>query len=666
MATLFLDLETFCETPIAHGAHVYAEKAEVLLIAAAWDDGEPEVFDGDHFHLRMLQSTLDDADEIVIHNSAFDRTVLTHRGVFVPVAKIYDTMAQALAHSLPGALDTLCEVLRVPFDKQKDKEGKKLIQLFCKPQSAKSKVRRATKETHPEKWAEFVGYARQDIVAMREVHKRLPRWNNTAFERHVWQLDQKINDRGVAIDLDLARSATRAAVAASGRLSARAAEMTGGEVASLTQRDKLIAYLVTEHSFDVDDLRKGTVNALLKGELPATVRELLENRLQASATSPAKYRVLLTGTSLDGRLRGTLQYCGAMRTGRWGGRLFQPQNLPRPTLPSDVVDLGIEAMKEDCEELIFPNVMEICQNAIRGCLVAAPGKKLVISDLSNIEGRVLAWLAGEEWKLEAFRAYDAGLGPDLYLLTAGAVLGKHHSEVTKKERQDNGKVPELACGFQGALGAFLTMAANYGLVLSDERAIEIVKAWRAANPNIVRFWYALENAVRAVLFDPEQRIDLPCNISIDIEYLDFAPDWPWLRIRLPSNRYLCYPGVHIGKFKFPRTDGAQEEKDNIIVYDGVNQYTRQWTKLPTYAGKIAENVTQAVARDTLARGMRKAEESGYPVVMHVHDELITEVPDDISYSEPGLSALLSENPPWAMGLPLAAAGFETHRYRKDG
>jgi DNA polymerase len=647
MPTLFLDLETYSEINLkTHGLHRYAEAAEVLLIGTAWDEAPAEVIEASTDALLDLCDDIDKADRIVIQNSAFDRTILAHQGISVPVEKIYDTMVQALAHSLPAALEILCPVIRVPFDQQKDKDGKKLIQLFCKPQAKNRKVRRPTKETHPAEWAQFVEYCRQDIVAMREVFKRLPRWNYTPFERTLWHIDQAINDRGVAIDLELARAATRAAADASAVLSARADVMTGGEVQSLAQRDKLMEHLEGEHGVFMDDLRRGTVAATLKeGGLSEEVQELLENRLQASATSPAKYGVLLRATNTDGRLRGTLQFCGASRTGRWGGRLFQPQNLPRPTLKCDEVDMAIEAMKLGCESMLFSNVMELCQNAIRGTLVAGEGKKLVVSDLSNIEGRVLAWLAGEEWKLEAYRAYDAGTGPDLYLLTAGEVLGKPHTEVTKKERQSHGKVAELALGYQGALNAFNSMAAAYGVSLSDERVIEIVKAWRRANPKIVNFWYAVENNVRAVIFNPAERIEMERGITIDME-------GTWLRIRLPSGRYLCYPATKI-------------VGDNI-TYAGTNQYVRPWGRLTTYGGKIVENIVQAVARDTLACGMRRAEAHGYPVVMHVHDELITEVPDGDGYTARKLSGLMSQVPGWAHGLPLAAAGFETYRYRKDG
>ena len=447
MPTLFLDTETYSTVPITHGTHAYAEGAEIMLVPWAWDDEPVAVWDTqDMLDWRdLLQRMIDKADEVVLHNSHFDRTVLRHNGVKIPVDKITDTMVIALQHSLSASLGALCDVLQVPQDKAKDKAGKKLIQLLTKPRPKNVKLRRATRETHPNEWQAFIEYARLDVDAMRDVYRRLPRWNCGVRERNLWIADQRINDRGVAVDRSLARSALRAFQRTSGTLAARTANLTGGVVASLTQRQKLMDYLAVHYNFVPDDMTKGTVAALLKTDLHPVVRELLEIRQQASATSPAKYNVILNAASSDDRLRGTIQFCGASRTGRDAGRIFQPQNLPRPALKPGVIEQGIEAMKLDCEDLLFDNVSELCSSAVRGCLVAESGNKLVVADLSNIEGRVLAWLAGEDWKVEAFYDFDRGVGHDLYKLTAGRILGKEPGDITKEERQVSGKVPELAC-----------------------------------------------------------------------------------------------------------------------------------------------------------------------------------------------------------------------------
>lgn len=359
MSRFLLDLETYCETPITNGTYRYAENAEVLLVAHAWDDEPVAVVDvtegvWERFKPK-LQGMLDEADEIVVHaKSDFDPVVLRYRGLTVPQEKITNTSVLALRHSLPAGLGELCEVLGVPVDQAKDKAGKKLIQLFTKPRPKNQKLRRATRDAHPAEWAAFIEYARLDVAAMREVLRRLPTWNNTAFEDEIWLLDQRSNERGVQVDLELAAAALRAFERTKKAMSAMGAEMTGGAVGALTQRDKLMAYLAEGHGFELANLRKGTVAGLLDGDtLTAGVRELLELRLQASAASPAKYKAALRTVSPDGRLRGMTQYCGASRTLRDAGRLFQMQNLPRPTLKPHEIELGIRAMKADIEDVLY-------------------------------------------------------------------------------------------------------------------------------------------------------------------------------------------------------------------------------------------------------------------------------------------------------------------------
>lgn len=658
MATLWLDLETFSDIPIKHGAHKYAEGAEVLLVAWAWNNEPVAVWDctgvnGWASMAPVFQEMIDKADRVVIHNSAFDRTVLRHCGVDLPVEKIDDTMVTALAHSLPGSLGQLCDVLGVPQDKSKDKAGRRYIQLFTKPCPKNWKIRRATRETHPDEWQGFVEYARLDVDAMRHIHGRLPNWNSTHGEQHLWRLDQRINDRGVAIDLELAQSAIRAFQRASGTLASRAAALTGGHVSSTTQRQRFIDYLREVRGFETEDLTKGTVESLLKdAELDPKVRELLEIRQQAAATSPAKYKVLIEATSSDGRLRGTIQFCGAARTGRDAGRIFQPQNLPRSPdwFDGDVQEATIEAFKHDCEDIIYDNVSERCAFAVRGSLLAEPGNKLVIADLSNIEGRVLAWLAGEDWKIEAFKAYDRGEGPDLYKVTAGRILGKDPYEITKSERQTQGKVPELAGGYGGGLGAYRKMGGDVFNAMDDDAIMEIVQAWRAAHPATKKLWYDVEGAVRSAVRAPDESFEVRGLLRVDSA--KGPDDVDYVRIRLPSGRYLCYRNMHINE-------------DGQLVYEGINQYTRKWELLETYYGKLVENIVQAVARDVFMAGMRKAEEAGYSVVLRVHDELVCEVPDDPSFTHEALAGMMGTNPSWSVGLPLAAAGFEAHRYRKE-
>jgi DNA polymerase len=361
---------------------------------------------------------------------------------------------------------------------------------------------------------------------------------------------------------------------------------------------------------------------------------------------------------------------------------MQLQNLPRPSLKQEIIDAGIEALKASCADLITDNVMELTSSAIRGCIIAPPGKKLVVADLSNIEGRDQSWLAGEAWKLKAFRAYDNGTGHDLYKLAYAKSFGIRPEDVTKDQRQV-GKVQELALGYEGGVGAFLTFAAAYGIDLeamgqqaydaipqdilreaegmlkwtkkqrrstfglSDQAWIvceSFKRSWRAAHPAISSMWGELADTVRLAIRKPG--VTYPCRM------LKVRRDGSWLRIGLPSGRCLCYPSPAVD-------DGGQ------ISYMGNNQYTRKWSRLKTYGGKLFENVCQAVARDVLTHNMALIEQAGYKIVLTVHDEVICESPDSDEFNDAHLSGLLANNPPWALDMPLAAAGFETYRYRKD-
>lgn len=689
MTKFWGDLETYCEVPIANGTHVYAAGAEVMLFAWALDDGPISVWDvtASKAVPADMVAAMEAADEIWFHNSHFDRTVLSHDmpQLCPPVERWRDTMVQAFCHGLPGGLAVLCEVLKVPTDKAKDKAGKQLIQLFCKPRPVNSKTRRATSATHPTEWARFVDYAALDIAAMREAHRRMPMWNYVGAELALWHLDQHINDRGVAIDMALVAAAMASVDGAQAGLAKRTQALTDGQVESTTKRDKMLAFILQEHGVDLPNTQMATLERRIADpDLPPALRELLGIRLQASSTSTAKYKTLAKGTSADGRLRGTLQFAGAGRTRRWAGRLFQPQNLPRPALKQHDIDLGIEAMKAGCADLVYGNVMELASSSIRGTIVAPPGKKLVIADLSNIEGRDQAWLAGETWKLKAFRDFDAGTGPDLYKLAYGKSFGVAPDDVTKDQRQV-GKVQELALGYEGGVGAFVTFAAAYGIDLEvlAKQAVRTIPpetlgqahimlqwhrdkgrnpphdfgltdqawlvcesfklAWRHAHPAIASGWGQLKDTVLEAVENPGNT--LPCA------RLKVRRDGNWLRIGLPSGSAMCYPAPQI--------------VDGDITYMGMNQYSRKWCRLKTYGGKLFENVCQSVARDVMAHNMPHIEAAGYSIVLTVHDEVICEAPDTSDFTPGHLADLLAANPPWAHDMPLAAAGFETDRYKKD-
>ena len=692
---LWHDLETYSEVDLRqYGGDNYSDASEIMLFSWAIDNGPVScwrIAEGMPPPGELVAALRDPSVLLYAHNATFEEQNLRKRGFRLDPRRFRCMMAHALAHSLPGGLDKLCEIFAIPSDQAKIKDGQRLVQLFCKPQPKNRKLRRATHKTHPEEWERFVEYCNNDVEAMRAVHAKMPNWNYLGFELELWHLDQTINRRGFLVDMRLVNAAISTAERAKVVLAKRAKELTNGEVEATTQRDKLLRHLLETYNVIVDNLQSSTIEDVLEkmgDDLPAAVRELLENRLAASTTSVSKYKRLAKLVNrYDNRMRYSMQFCGAKRTGRWAGRGFQPQNLPRPTLKNDEINAGITAIIAGLADTLYPNCMELLQSAVRGAIIYTPGKKGVVSDLSNIEGRGLAYLAGERWKLEAFRQYDAGTGHDLYALayansfnvTPESVM--HNAEEGDGTQRQIGKVMELALGYEGGVGAFVTFALVYGLDLDAMSAgaidllprwayVEAMKAWewarekhrtyglsqttyvvcdafkrmwRAAHPETVAFWKELEHACR-------DAIALPGRVFI-CRKLRIVRQGTWLRIVLPSGRSLCYPGIHI-------------DRDNKLAYFGENPFTRQWVVVKTYSGKLAENVTQAFARDVLAYNMPLAEAYGYEIVLDVHDELITEAPDAPTHDGNGLSAIMARNPHWAPDMPLASKGFAGYRYRK--
>lgn len=682
--TLYLDLETFSKIDIRKaGTYKYASESEILLFAYAVNNAPARVIDVTYEHdaIERIEELINSADKIVAHNSMFDRNVLNCNGFKTDNGKWRDTMIKAYSHSLTGGLDQLCTTMGIGEEVAKSKDGKKLIQLFCKPLGKNRILARADRSTHPEEWARFVEYARLDVEAMRAIDQKMPNWNMAIEHKH-WLLDQRINDRGFCVDTELVDAALKAIAIEKIHLAAETYAMTDGAVASATQAAVLTKYILDEFGIELPNMQKATIEAAVNDpNMPVAVRDLLVNRLQASTSSTSKYAALERSVNDDGRLRGTLQFAGAARTGRWAGRVFQPQNLPRPTYDNDFIEQGIEALKLNCAELMYDDIMALTSSAIRGCIVAPKGSKLCVSDLSNIEGRVQAWLADESWKIKAFEDFDNGIGPDLYKLAYAKSFAVSHESVTKDQRQI-GKVQELALGYGGGVGAFATFADAYGIDLDQladqvwhtlpceeveaskrwlavrkndplyeatmsDRAFVLCdtlkRMWRNAHPNISALWYSLEDACKSAVENP-RKVFYAGKIAV-------RRDGAWLRIKLPSGRYLCYPSVRI--------------KDGQLQYKGKCQFTTKWKYLSTYGGKLFENICQAMSRDILAENMHTIDEAGYAIVLTIHDEVICETPDSAEYTHKKLSALLAANPSWCLDMPLAADGFESYRYKKD-
>lgn len=671
---LFHDIESFSEVPIKHGVHRYKVGAEIMVHAWAiddplWGEGPVRVWDateGGPMPDELRDALADPTIPIVGHNYGnFDRHMMAEcEGIVIEPERIIDTMVQALSHGLPGGLGYLCDIFSVPIDLAKDKDGKSLIQLFCKPRPKSMKLRRATRFTHPAEWQRFLEYAASDISSMRYLRRHMPSWNypgrdrgnRLAPERELWCLDQRINDRGFAVDVELAERAIEAVDGLQAGFRSETVRLTDGSVVSPMQRDKLLEHLLMQYGVSLPDMAASTIERRLQDEdLPEPVRDLLRIRLAASTSSTTKFKALLGAVGEDDRLRGSLQFCGAARTGRDAGRIFQPQNLMRPTMKQDAIDEAIDAIKAGCLDLVSDDPMQAVANTMRGVITAGAGRKLVQVDLQAIEARVLPWLAGEQWKLDAFRRFDAGEGPDLYSVTATRILGRHIAK-SDPERQSHGKVPELACGYGGAVGAFHSMAKIYNIDLTDAEAKAIVADWRAANPAIADwndgFWNALDTAARQAIQNPGQTFDAG-------RYIRFHRQGEWLRMRLPSGRLLVYARPQI-------VPDPRWPNKTAIRYWGLNNYSRRMEWRYTYGGKLSADATQATARDILFYHMPAVEEAGYPITLRVHDEFLTEPLDDRNQTVDRLIRIVTAKHDWIDDrLPLNAGGFEAMRYRKD-
>lgn len=652
---LWLDTETFGTLDLLKvGSYRYAyhEDMEVLLFPYAFDDGDPQLVDVDGRPLRQaleqdapeLLARLESPEICVFHNSNFDRHILAASDIVIPVERIEDTMVQAYTLGYPGKLERLGTVLGLPEEMTKHAEGKKLINRFCKPAPKSHKADRYDRYSHPDEWDRFCEYAKQDIVAMRECHRRMPRVNLTTTERKVWYLDQKINDRGVRVDMKLVRAAVELAQDRQREVTDEIQHCTWGAVDKHTKSTAILEFC-REAGVKMPNLQKETVEAMLKvGGMPEDVTRLLQLRVEANKATVSKYTAIGARVSNDGRLRGGFQYGGAVRTLRWAGRGAQLHNLARPPWWLDQA-MAAEAVLGGYVGLLYPDPLDIVKGIVRGSFIPARGKRFAVSDLSNIEGRLTAWVCDETWKIKAFDDFDHGIGPDIYKKTYAESFGIPVEDVDKDGRQI-GKVQELAGGYQGWIGAWETFANTYGLPpFPEEEICEIMGNWRDAHPRTRSMWGMLEKVWRHAIKHPGQ--GWTCGKHLTMRYY---PKHDMLLVRIPSGRFVVYLNPKSG---------------DQLGYMGQND-RGMWVFVDTYGGKLLENLVQAIARDVLAWAMLSLDALGYDLVMHVHDEVVAEV--DASIADDALSHInevLATVPEWAPGLPLAAAGFTADRYRKD-
>ena len=632
-----IDFETYSEADLrAIGAYNYAAHptTEVLCMGWAIDDEEPQLWvQGDLFPAK-LWSAIANGGEVWAWNAGFERAIWEHKMLGIdwgaPEIRPHqwnDTAALAATLALPRALGKCAAVLGLA--EQKDDGGRYLIQRLCKPY-------RGERRSDQHLLDQLYAYCKQDVITERAVkHHLTPYKPMTDAERDVWLLDQQINWRGLGIDTASAKAAIDIIYAIGQRLTDSVKEISCGKLDGVGSRAQVIAW-AKSRGYKLEGYDKNAVlNALADPALPDDVRQVLGVRRTLGKASTSKYQAMLNFAGNDGRARGLFWYHGA-QTGRWAGRGFQPQNLPRPAF-SDT-DTCIDLFRHRDPELIealFGDPMAALSSALRGMIVPKPGCRLIVSDFSAIEARVLAWLADEQGPLDVFRS-----GGDIYCHAATGIYGRTITPGDKEERQI-GKVAVLALGYQGGVGAFQTMAKAYRVEVEDEKADDIKVKWRKAHPKIVRFWYDLEQAaMNAVAYKGTTFIAGRVSFKVVGDFL-FA--------KLPSGRRLAYykPSVTNGTLHFFSTNGR----------------TGQWCKNETYGGKLAENVTQAVARDLLANAMLALERHDYPVVATIHDEVICEAPiGHGSLAE--MEELMCDLPAWADGLPLTAEGFECERYRK--
>lgn len=649
MKKLSIDIETFSDIDLIKcGVYKYADSPafEILLFAYSIDDGEINIIDlvnGEELPEEIAEAIKSDTVIKTAFNAQFERVCLSKylglpEGEYLNPQSWYCTAVQAAELSLPSSLADVGAALGL--ERQKMTDGKELIKYFCvpcKPTKSNGSRTRNMPWNAPEKWALFKEYCKRDVDVERQIAEKLKKYPLSKSEHDLYVLDQNINDRGVLVDLELARQAVKLNSIQTAVATEQAYTLTGLENPNSVAQLK--AWL-TENGVEIDSLSKKAV-AALADETDGDIQEMLHLRLLMSKTSVKKYEAVMRSVCRDNRVRGMMRFCGASRTGRWSGQILQVQNLPQNHLPD--LTLARDIVKDGDFEMLdmtFGNVPNVLSELIRTVLIPKQNHRFIVADFSAIEARVLSWLAGEQWRLDTFRN-----GGDIYCASASQMfrvpVEKHGVNGHLRQK---GKISELACGYGGSVGALKNMGAVEMGVPEDELQ-GLINDWRNANPHIVKLWTEVGNtAMKAI---KEKTI-------VSLGKLVFMYERGILFIRLPSGRRLSYIKPRIGTNRFG---------GDSITYMGVGE-SKKWERLETFGGKLVENIVQAIARDLLASAMMNVANAGYDIVFHVHDEIIAEVPDGQG-SVDEICMLMSINPDWADGIPLSADGYECEYYRKD-
>ncbi len=649
MRTLAIDIETYSPIDLGKsGVYPYVEHPdfEILLFAYAFDNDPVKCVDiaqGEDLPEEVKNALTDTFIIKIAFNANFERVCIGQFfSVVLPIDQWECTMIRSAMLGLPLALGVVAKVLHL--EQEKMSIGKALIRYFsmpCKPTKTNGERTRNLPKHDIEKWDLFKSYCIRDVEVESAIRKKITFFQIPDQERQLYILDQTINDRGVCLDMQMVNNAIEMDGIYNSELTSKATDLTSLD--NPNSVSQLKQWISEELGEDVESLSKETIPELLKNTSNEDVIKVLQIRQEMAKTSVKKYEAMEKAVCKDGRVRGLLQFYGANRTGRWAGRLVQVQNLPQNHLYD--LDLARTLVREndlDMVDLLFGNVPDTLSQLIRTAFVAKKGHTFVVADFSAIEARVIAWLAGEKWRLDVFNTHGK-----IYEASAAAMFNVPIEEVTKgSPLRQKGKVSELALGYQGGAGALTKMGA-LKMGLAEGELQPLVDAWRNANKAIVRFWNEVGKAAMEAV---ENKTTVSIRHGIKFEYSHGV-----LFIHLPSGRRLSYLRPRIDENKF----GSK-----ALKYEGMNQTTKQWSIQDTYGGKLVENIVQAVARDCLAHSMINLEKEGYKIIMHVHDEVVIEIDQDSDCLD-DVCIIMGQDIPWAKGLPLRADGYVTPYYKKD-